>query len=654
MCGICGIVSSASLADADKSAVRRMNAALLHRGPDGGGEHVDVEAMLAMRRLSIIDLEGGWQPFYNEDQSLALVVNGEIYNHPEFRRDLKARGHRFRTGSDCEVILHLYEERGVECVHELRGMFAFAIWDARKRRMVLGRDRMGEKPLYIYETGRTLIFASELQALVASGRVPVTPDPVSVDRYFHYGFVPEPATALAGVRKLAAAHVMTIDVDAWNISTTRYWDMKDSPPIDGDPVECTRAALDDVFKGVARADTPVGVALSGGIDSSAIAALCVRNGLNVSTFSVGYSGRPRSDERHQASAFADRLGIPFHDVELNVDDMIAQFPDIVAWRDDPIADIAGYGYFAVSRLARDNGVPVMMQGQGADELFWGYDWTVKAVAESEAKESGRAPGVHGLFEEIGEAFPLSLDRADIARFVRNGAGIGAAAARGQRHRQMPPERMVFYDLTAGYQTFEQSRESLLSEAILSKVNASSAARPFTVTLPWGNIEIRITDLLCGTYLRENGIAQGDRLSMRSSVEMRLPFVDYRLVETVIGLRKSGSDSRNGLKRTLRDALRDVLPEEILNRRKRGFAPPATEWQTALLAAYGDSLADGTLVAKDILTSKAARDLAGARPGIGYKSLIAFRALILEQWFERLSMATLARDQSEQPGGSTHG
>ena len=537
MCGICGFVSRKPLEERDRQAVTAMNGSLVHRGPDGDGEHVAAHAMLAMRRLSIIDLEGGWQPFFNGDRTLALVVNGEIYNAPEIRAGLEARGHRFRTGSDCEVILHLYEEDGIDCVDRLRGMFAFALWDERRQRLVLGRDRMGEKPLYLYEDGETLLFASEMKSLLSSGRVPVTPDFQSVDRYFHYGFVPEPATALAGVRKLPAAHVMTVDVRNWRTRTTRYWNITDAPAIDADPAETIRAALDDVFEGVIRADTPVGVALSGGIDSSAIAALCVRNGLDVSAFSVGYPGAPRSDERSQARSFADRLGIPFFDVELGVDDMISDFPDIAAWRDDPIADIAGYGYFCVNRLAHERNVPVMIQGQGADELFWGYDWVMRAIRESAQKDRGRVslPGL--LAEEIGDAVPWPPSRERVGRTIRNLGGVRSARDRWRRSRLSPPERLCFFDLTAGYREYDNLRRDLLTDSALARQGVSAAA-PFTVPKPWDELETIVTDVLCATYLRENGIAQGDRLSMRSSVEMRLPFVDHRLVETVIGLRKA--------------------------------------------------------------------------------------------------------------------
>jgi asparagine synthase (glutamine-hydrolysing) len=249
----------------DIACVRTTNLRLTHRGPDGAGEFQDQHVLLAMRRLSIIDLKTGWQPLYNEDRSLALVCNGEIYNFVELRERLESLGHRFTTNSDCETILHLYEEHGRDCVQHLRGMFAFALYDTKRKRLIVARDRMGEKPVYVYETDGRVFFASEMKAMLASGLVPFELDPGAINLYFHYQYVPEPLTPLKGVRKLDAACLLTIDVDPWRVEEHRYWRMEDAPPLEGDPAKLIREQLDTVGEIVIRSDVPVGISLSGGL-----------------------------------------------------------------------------------------------------------------------------------------------------------------------------------------------------------------------------------------------------------------------------------------------------------------------------------------------------------------------------------------------------
>src|SRR5579859_745114 len=227
MCGIAGFISRAPLSPAQIDKVERVNGLLSNRGPDGKGSYAQKNVMLAMRRLSIIDLAGGWQPLYNESRELVLVANGEVYNHIELRRELESRGRAFATGSDCETILRAYEEYGAAFVDHLHGMYAFALWDNRARRLILGRDRMGEKPLYLFSAGDSLFFASELRALVKGGVVPFDLDPQAVNLYYHYGYVPEPSCMVSGVRKLPAAHVLTIDLDTWSMRERRYWRMAD-------------------------------------------------------------------------------------------------------------------------------------------------------------------------------------------------------------------------------------------------------------------------------------------------------------------------------------------------------------------------------------------------------------------------------------------
>ena len=246
MCGISGAVAKKNLSPELRAAVVQMSAAQVHRGPDGAGEYFGEKVALASRRLSIIDPDGGWQPLYNRDRSLALVVNGEIYNHVELRTRLKAAGHDFLTDADGEVILHLYRDNPANFIEHLRGMFAFALWDVRRKQLILARDRMGEKPLYLYETDGQILFASELKALLASRLVPFELDARAVNLYFHYQYVPEPLTPVKGVRKLDAASMIVVDTENWRIEEKTYWKMADAPPLEGAPAELIREQLEEV------------------------------------------------------------------------------------------------------------------------------------------------------------------------------------------------------------------------------------------------------------------------------------------------------------------------------------------------------------------------------------------------------------------------
>jgi asparagine synthase (glutamine-hydrolysing) len=638
MCGISGIISRECVTPDDLARVASMSRALVHRGPDDAGVFSAPHVALASRRLSIIDLGGGRQPLYNEDRTLALVANGEIYNHAELRRRLEARGHRFTTGSDCEAILHAYAEFGTACVEHLRGMFAFALWDDVRRRLLLARDAMGEKPLYLYEREGRLLFASEMKALLRSGEVPFELDPEAVDLYFHYQYVPEPRTAVRGVRKLDAGHLLVVDVEPWRVEESCYWRMEDAPLLEGDAPALIREQLETIAELITRADTPVGVALSGGLDSSAVAALAARHRPGeLHAFSVGYPGRPFGlDERDEALALARHLGLPFHEVEVETREVVEFFPELNYWRDDPVADYSGHAYYAVMRKARERGVPVMLQGQGGDELFWGYPHLRRAALESTEKETLRGGRLVAPLRYLKPNAPASLSGAGLSAWARDFGGARSGLRRMREHRASPAGRLVFYDLLPDFRAAAEGVGALYGETLTEQLDACGASSLFTLPLPWPRVDITLTRLVSDTYLRANGVAQGDRLAMASSVEMRLPLLDRRLVETVIGLRKARTDVRLPPKAWLKSAVEGLLPHWVLRRPKRGFAPPVGEWHQALFDAHGESLRGGHLVQSGVLNREGARLLArGAFPE-GLTSPLSFKALVLEQWCRRMS------------------
>lgn len=637
MCGISGIISRKGVTHEDAARVAKMSRALIHRGPDDSGQYRGSHTILAARRLSIIDLKGGQQPLYNEDRSLVLVANGEIYNHLELRRHLEALGHRFSTKSDCEAILHAYAEFGPACVNQLRGMFAFALWDEKRQRLFVARDPMGEKPLYLYERDGQILFASEMKALLRSGLVPFALDPAAVDCYFHYQYVPEPRTPLRGVRKLAAAHTLVVDLEPWSVEEKCYWRMEDATPIEGDAPALIRQQLDTVGELVTRADVPVGVALSGGLDSSTVAAFAARHHQGeLHAFSIGYEGRPEGcDERAEARDLADHLGLHFHEAEVRTEEVVEFFSELQFWKDDPIADYAGHPYYALMKLARAQGVPVVLQGQGGDELFWGYPQLRQAARESLAKQR-LSKGTFGAVPKyLALNAPADLSAGAVSAWTRNFGGIRSGLRTMRNHRATPADQMVFYDLSPDFSAAAIETKNLYGSAFAQQLGEGDATGLFTLPRPWSSVDVTLTRLVSDTYLRGNGVTQGDRLAMASSVEMRLPFLDRELVETIIGLRKAHSDVQLPAKEWLRRAAAGVLPNWVLDRPKRGFAPPVADWHAAIFAAHGSTLRDGYLAQSGVLTPASAARLADGPFPAGLTSPVSFKALVLEHWCRRM-------------------
>lgn len=623
MCGIAGILDRSG--GVDVAAAARMQSALRHRGPDGKGGYVADGVALMHTRLSVIDVQGGAQPLYSPDRQIALIANGEIYNFVELRARIERDGYQFATASDCEVIIPLYKRYGDSCVEYLRGMFAFALWDAVRRRLLLARDRMGEKPLYLCERQGQLLFASELRALLASGLVERELDPRSVCNYFHYQFVPEPYTPIKGVRKLPAASILSVDTDKWRLRETRYWSMLSARSLKASPAEALRAELEDAIRITLRSDVPVGLALSGGVDSSAIACMAIAHGTpDLTAIAAGYAGEEQTDERPQARALARQLGLKLIEVEITDDEMVRDFPRLIDDRDDPIGDISGYGYYSVMRAAHEHGIKVMLQGHGIDELFWGYPWVRSAVAvNEEAYEAYRSGG--------------SLPCLSWFRRRRSAAGVETAAAPAA-------SSLRFFELAPFRHYIDRCKSWVFGPVLRALEKEFNIAEEFSYHRLGERIDLEVTRLICDYYLIENGVAQGDRLSMAHSTEMRLPFLDYRFVETVIGLRKRCRDDSLVPKAHFLDAIRHVVPADVLTRPKRGFSPPAERWQRLLRDQYGDLLVGGELVQKGMLSSKAAerfadRDLTGSSA-----AAVGRMGLILEIWCQQqIAAPAMARE-----------
>lgn len=653
MCGICGVVSQSPLSEADRAGVRAMNAAMFRRGPDGEGFYEDAHCMLAMRRLAIIDLTGGWQPLYNEDKSIALVANGEVYNYVELRAELLSRGHQPRTKSDCELPAHIYEDKGDAFVHDLRGMYAIALWDTRAQKLTLVRDRMGEKPLFLYERTlpggeKQLWFASEMRSLLASGIIRFDLEAGAIDEFMHFQWIHDPRTMVKGVRKLRAGSMISVEPRMWKVNERQYWRLEDAPPIDADPGRTIRAELDRVSELIIRSEVPVGVALSGGIDSSSVACLAASKypGM-MKAFSVGWTGSPAQDERSQARALAKSLGMPFIEIEITPDEAAAFFAEVAVLRDDPIADITGYAYYALSKLSREHGCPVLLQGHGGDELFWGYGWHRRALEETLYKEQ------HGHTRRTPFAdrwLPRGRTRPELVDWAQR---IGGRLY-GWRPLSLPfnddPNRIVYWDTQSTFQAGSWAQRHMYTDDFRARLAGNSVGSLLNFPQPRIDAEILFTKLLVEGYLLENGINQGDRLSMANSVELRLPLVDYKLAETAIGLRKARpGDFRLGTKAWLREAVKDIVPQEIFTRPKRGFNPPVTTWTRMLRNTHPQVLPEGTLVSSGVITKEAAVRMSSHGSRLSAWSLLFGNCLALEMWAAGMrSIADGARPRNANP------
>jgi asparagine synthase (glutamine-hydrolysing) len=640
MCGIFGVIRRGRLEDGGnapggapiRELVRRLAEHTKHRGPDGEGFYEQPQVAMGMRRLAIIDLHGGWQPLYNEDQSVALVANGEVYNFVELRKGLEARGHRFRTGSDCETIAHLYEEHGDDFVHHLRGMFACAIWDTKRKRLVIARDRMGEKPLYIAETPDGVIFSSELRPLVASGAVDREFDPAAVVDFFHYGFVPDPFTPIRGVRKLPAGSMLVIETEPWTVRERRFWSIHESPPITGDPVKMIREELERIIEITVRSDVPVGVCLSAGVDSSAVAALAsARYKETLNAVSVGFSGGARQDESHDAEAIAKHLKIPFHRVEVTDQDAGNSFAEVAIARDQPFVDLAGISLHHLMRRCRELGLVVMLSGQGGDELFFGYPMHQRAI-DANLRKLGGQQGLGAALRYLKPTKPprsLTLG----VRWLQSLGGIRSGLADLRADRIAPANRLRFWDLESGFTDARRHLPGLAGSLIADVARSDSPFRHALRSTEERRIDLEVMGLYIDIYLRENGLAQADRISMWHGVELRNPLVDYRLAEMAMGLRKGHVGPPPRPKQWLRAAIADLVPEWVLHRPKKGFSSPWRAWLNAIGSVNGSKLDGGSLVRAGILTPEAGRHLArSVSPGpVGMPDHMAVLALWLECW-----------------------
>jgi asparagine synthase (glutamine-hydrolysing) len=565
MCGIAGIVKFDPGQRVEEARLSRMGDVQYHRGPDGAGLWIDGPVGLAHRRLAIVDVASGQQPMANEDETVWIAFNGEIYNHAALRPALERQGHRYRTHSDTETILHLYEELGPRCVERLRGMFAFAIWDRRRRTLLLARDRLGIKPLYYARTEQELLFASEIKGILAAGAVPLEFNEAILPEFLANRYVIGDDTFYRGIRKLLPGRILEWSAEG-GFREQRYW----KPPVatdrDGGVGLAERAgALREELRSAVQShlmsDVPLGLFLSGGLDSSGLAALMAPMvGKGMQTFSVGFA-EAEANELEYAREVARAVGAEHRDVVISADQFMQALPKLIWHEDEPIAFPSSVPLYFVSRLARRH-VKVVLTGEGADELFLGYDYRYRVTA---------------LNARLGRwywaAVPPAVRRRVAGSLVRWPAPVRRYARRSFLAYE-PGPRGLFFD------NFSVFPEGLQRDLIVDK-GVLTARDPYGDGLRYweehhGDLLERMSYADMQTHLVELLMKQ-DQMSMAASLESRVPYLDHVVVEG--GLRMPGDQRLRGwqTKAVLREALRPLVPPRILTRPKMGFPVPFGRW-----------------------------------------------------------------------------
>jgi asparagine synthase (glutamine-hydrolysing) len=614
VCGITGILYHDPAQVVDPALLDRMCLSIRHRGPDDKGAWVDGNVGIGMTRLSIIDLAGGSQPIHNEDESMWIVFNGEIYNFPELRKNLLGKGHRFYTESDTETILHLYETQGEECVNFLRGMFAFAIWDCRNRTLFLARDRIGKKPLYYYTDGDQFLFGSEIKTILRKEDVPREMSPFALIHYIPYGYVPDPESMFQGIRKLPPGHHLTCR--RGEVRVRKYWDVQyqvGKVLTEDDYIDRMMEIFSEAVRIRLISEVPLGAFLSGGIDSSMVVAMMAKHmGEPVKTFSIGFENQSYN-ELEFARTVSKRFGTDHHEeiVKPDADSIIL---DLVRSFDEPFADSSAIPTFYVSRMARKH-VTVTLSGDGGDELFGGYG----RYRDSWFGEYSRfiPKPVKSLLMQLGISLPESFPGVSTLRYIALGDDT--------RYIWKMAKRMSVI------------HEDIFSKDIAERVSSTDPAPTFLQYMNSLNGQDKLTRRMyldLKTYLPGDIMTKVDRMSMAVSLETRAPILDHLLVEFAAtipsGLKVNGAATKYIWKK----AAERLLPKEIIYREKQGFAIPISFWIKKEWSEIADELVLGDrALSRRNFNVKFLRNLVREhRVGRRDNSYLIWTLMILELWY----------------------
>ncbi len=621
MCGIAGKLFFDSAARVEPGQIQAMLRPLRHRGPDGEGIHLDGPVGLGHCRLAIIDLSTGDQPMANEDETVWIVFNGEIYNFPELREKLLAKGHVFRSRSDTEVIIHLYEELGPECVAQLRGMFAFAIWDAKRRRLFLARDRVGIKPLYYCQAKDAFYFASELKAILADPAVGREIHLPALRQFFSFQYIPGEETPLRGISKVLPGHYLLVGPDG--VTRRQYWDLRFTRERWSMSFESAVEELGSLLGAAVRdhmiADVPVGVLLSGGVDSSAVLSFAVHGTeKKVKTFTVGFDEGRVVDERPYARMAAERFGTEHYDISISAEDFWNCLPAYIWHMEEPVCEPPAVALYYVSKLARRH-VKVVLSGEGGDEAFAGYPNYPNLL---------RLERFRGLMGCL--ARPAGL----AAAFA--GTVFGDERLRRYGHALGRPLAAHYFSRTSGPTAFfNRALRPVFTEEFLQGTASVSAARFVADLLGRVKGESLLNQMLyvdTKSWLPDDLLIKADKITMAHSLELRVPLLDHVVLEFAASLPPVFKVRGKETKRVLKAAFAQVLPEEVLHRKKAGFPVPYEGWlRGELKQRVEDVLLSGRAQSRGHVQPREVSRLlrANARHGAGAKEV--FSLLMLELW-----------------------
>jgi asparagine synthase (glutamine-hydrolysing) len=667
MCGICGIYEYGTSEGAINSdLIVRMRDAMTHRGPDDAGVHVSEDCRIGLgnRRLAIVDLSpAGRNPMSNEDGRVWITFNGEIYNHEALRPGLEARGHRYRSRTDTETIVHLYEERGLDFVQELDGDFAIGLWDQSSRRLVLARDRIGVKPLYYTVAGGRLIFASEIKAILEHPSVSRDIDEQALYHYLSFLTTPAPQTLFAGINKLPAGCMLTCDASG-EVKINRYWDAV----VTHSDSDASKLSEQDVAREVRRlltesigkrmmSDVPFGVFLSGGIDSTANVALMARlMDRPVRTFTVGFKDDPAAyNEIDEARQVATEFGTDHHEILISQQELIDFLPDLIFHQDEPIADPVCVPIYYVSKLARATGTKVVQVGEGSDELFCGYDQYVNYLK------------LHEYGFSYLEKLPAPLRRA-LAATGQSLLRVGADQL-PSNWRKLAPDLLrrlgegeaafwsgaLFFDETHKQKLFTAEARAKLMNGSTDRFSSYSVVRADLERLlsarPEADLLERMTYQELKLRLPELLLMRVDKMTMAASVEARVPFLDHKLVEFAMTIPRRMKYHNGETKHILKLALQGVVPERVLKRKKKGFGAPVSEWMLDRLGGFvEETLLNSPLRRRDLFDYGFIKQLLDEHRsgGVNY-GFFLWSLLNLSLWYERWIEGSAHKPDGEKAG-----
>jgi len=564
MCGFCGIYYKDKSQRVKPGLIKAMSDTIIHRGPDDSGEYIKNNIGLGFRRLSIIDLEGGHQPMANHDESVWIVYNGEIYNHLEIRKTLETKGYKYKTNSDTETIIHAYEEYGEDCVHHLRGMFAFTIYDSRSEKLFIVRDRLGIKPLYYYDCNDFLIFGSEIKSLLECDQVPRELNLDSLAEQMALKYTLDDQTMFKGVRKLLPGYVLTISNG--DIKQRQYWDINYDSPESGKPESYYVDKFTEIFDESVRmrlmADVPLGMFLSGGIDSAAIAAQMSRMvDQPIQTFSVAFKERNFNEFEYSRQSAA-QCGADCHEITMTPNQFMTELPHMIYQEDEPIAHPSSIALYFVAKLAREH-VKVVLTGEGSDELLGGYERYYQTLNNMKAGKFIPSLLRNNVFRPLinllPDKFPYKQKAIRTTVYLEDDLDT------------------IFLD---NYSTFSRlMQKSLFADGVLNGYNFEKLYYNYHVIYHKCNSKQTLNKMLytdIKTYLLELLMKQ-DQMSMAASIESRVPFLDHKLVEFTTSLPLEMKIKGFDTKRILRMAMKNKIPAAILSRSKKGFPVPIEKW-----------------------------------------------------------------------------